>query len=115
MPAPTRRMKPARESKTWLALAASAGASFVVGMSAREKSMGGPRVAQRAAIRSAGPPGDACVWTDLAALGGVAQTCESRPLKVVQAPEIEERRQLVQRSHPLQGERGIGEVGRVKA
>ena len=41
MPAPTLRMYPARESSMWLALVASAGASFVVGMRAREKSMGG--------------------------------------------------------------------------
>src|SRR5580700_8854574 len=39
MPAPTLRMYPARERRTWLTLVASAGASFMVGMSAREKSM----------------------------------------------------------------------------
>ena len=39
MPAPTLRMSPARERRMWLALVASAGASFTVGMSAREKSM----------------------------------------------------------------------------
>src|SRR5277367_2946448 len=49
MPAPTRRMYPARDKSTWLALVASAGASFIVEMRAREKSI-------RVRARLAHPP-----------------------------------------------------------
>src|ERR1019366_10323698 len=48
MPAPTRRMNPARERRTWLALVASAGASFAVAMSAREKSISAAHLAHEA-------------------------------------------------------------------
>src|ERR1019366_2612207 len=104
MPAPTRRMNPARERRTWLALVASAGASLVVGMRAREKSISGARLAHEAPGFDGRAPGR----RDPGPL-------RLRDLREVGGPALEERRERLPgfgRGEALrEGERLLGNAG----
>src|SRR5580704_7492679 len=71
MPAPTFRMKPARERRTWLTFVASAGASFIVGMRAREKSMGPGQIARLTLDADADAGHSGSRWVELARVLGL--------------------------------------------